>query len=301
MRWSLLVLLACGAVGTPQAGPTAPAVREPVKLLDTEVHSFRSKITGYEYVISIALPPFYQRDKAARFPVLYLLDANATFATVTETARLLQFSNQISPILIVGVAVAAKQPSDNMRFRNSVYTPTPNEKVDAELSKALDGEVHTGEAPRFLRSLKEEIVPLVDSTYRTSADRGLAGFSLSGLFTGYSLLNSPETFQRYLLVSPSLWWGDGSLLKQAAQLANDGPQKGRNVFIAFGSEEEKDIVESSQEMARLLRKHSGVQVDLRTAEGENHFSGLAGNYSRGLRSLYARRRPATKSGDAKPQ
>lgn len=272
-----------------------------MKLLDTELHSFRSKITGYEYVISVSLPLFYQRDQTARFPVLYLLDANATFATVTETARLLQFSNQIAPILIVGIAVSAKQPSDNMRFRNSVYTPTSNEKSDAELSKALKGEVHTGEAPRFLRSLKEEILPFVESNYRTSADRGLAGFSLSGLFTGYALLNSPETFQRYLLVSPSLWWGEGSLLKQAAQLGKDGPQKGRNIFIAYGSEEEKDIVESSQEMARALRNHAGIQVDLRTAEGENHFSGLAANYSRGLRSLYTRRPPAAVTAPPNPQ
>jgi predicted alpha/beta superfamily hydrolase len=152
-----------------------------------------------------------------------------------------------------------------------------------------------------LRSLKEEIIPLVDSNYRTSADRGIAGWSLGGLFAGYALLNAPETFQRYLLVSPSLWWADSSLLKQATQLANDGPQKGRNVFIAYGSEEEKDIVDSSQEMARVLRKHYGAQVELRTAEGENHYSGLALNYSRGLRSLYPPRRPAASNGDPKPQ
>jgi uncharacterized protein len=261
-----------------------------VKLLDTEVHSFRSKITGEEYVISIALPMFYQRDQAARFPVLYLLDANATFATVSETARLFQFTNGMSPILIAGIAVAAKQPIDNMRFRNSAFSPTPNEKDDAAWKKNLNVELHTGEAPRFLRSLKEEIMPLVDSNYRTSADRGIAGWSMGGLFAGYALLNSPETFQRYLLVSPSLWWGEGSLLKQGTQLVNDGPQKGRNVFIAFGSEEAKDIVESSQEMARVLRTHSGVLLEVRTAEGEDHYSGLALNYSRGLRSLYPPRR-----------
>jgi predicted alpha/beta superfamily hydrolase len=213
---------------------------------------------------------------------------------------LFQFTNQTSPFLIAGVAVAEKQPRDNARFRNSAFTPTPNEKDDAQWRKVLKVELHTGEAPRFLRSLKEEIIPLVDSNYRTSADRGIAGWSLGGLFAGYALLNAPETFQRYLLVSPSLWWGGGSVLKQVTQLANDGPQKGRHVFIAFGSEEEKDIVEYSQEMARVLRKYSGAQVELRTAEGENHYSGLALNYSRALRSLYPPR-PATMNEHPKPQ
>src|SRR3954454_24737120 len=116
MQWSLALLLGCCAISTAQSRPPAAAgVREPVKLLDTEVHSFRSKITGWEYVISIALPAFYQRDQAARFPVLYLLDANATFATVSETARLFQFTNETSPFLIAGVAVAEKQPRDNAR------------------------------------------------------------------------------------------------------------------------------------------------------------------------------------------
>ena len=300
MLWVLAVLLLC-AVATAQPGATVQAIREPVKLPDTEVHSFRSKITGYEYVVSVALPPFYQRDPSARFPVLYLLDANSTLATVTETARLLQFSNQIAPVLIVGIALSAKQPSDNMRFRNSAFTPTPNEKIDAELSKLLNGEVHTGGAPRFLRSLKEEILPLVESNYRTSAVRGIGGWSLSGLFAAYVLLQSPETFQRYLLVSPSLWWGDGFVLKEVTRLTTDGPQRGHMVFIAHGSDEEKDIMESSQEMTRLLRKHSGVEIELRTAEGENHFSGLAGNYSRGLRSLYGRKRPSVTSGAPKRQ
>lgn len=161
---------------------------------DTEVRSLRSKISGREYVLSIALPAFYQRDQSARFPVLYLLDANATFAMVTQTARLLQFSNQIPPILIVGISSAEQKPSDNMRFRNSAFTPTSIEKVDADLSKALQGEVRTGGAPQFLRTLKEEILPLVESHYRASSDRGLGGFSLSGLFTAYALLQSPETF-----------------------------------------------------------------------------------------------------------
>jgi len=286
MRWILAVFLTCCSVSTAQVGPSTPVVREPVKLMDTEVHSFRSKITGWEYVISIALPAFYQRDQTARFPVLYLLDANVTFATVSETARLFQFTNETSPFLIAGVAVAEKQPRENARFRNSAFSPTPSAKADADWKKTLNVELHSGEAPRFLRSLKEEIIPLVEATYRTSADRGIAGWSMGGLFAGYALLNSPETFQRYALVSPSLWWDDNLLLKQATQLANDGPQKGRTVFIAFGTEEEKDIVESSQEMARVLRKHSGAQVEIRTAEGENHNSGLALNYSRGLRSLY---------------
>lgn len=82
-------------------------------------------------------------------------------------------------------------------------------------------------------------------------------------------------------------------MKEAARLTADSPQKGRSVFIAYGAEEEKDITESAQEMAKAIQKHSGIELELRSLrsiDGENHFSGLAANYSRGLRSLYGRKR-----------
>jgi predicted alpha/beta superfamily hydrolase len=269
-------------------------------LLATEVQQLHSKITGYDYVISVALPAVYQRDQQARFPAFYLLDAHMAFGTVTEGSRLLNYSEQIPPVLIVGIAVGARTPVEQARFRNFAFTPRLNGK-DNDAGTGNGGEAPNGGAPLFLRSLKEEIIPLIESTYRTSAYRALGGYSISALFTSYALLASPETFQRYVLVSPSLWWGNGALIQQVSALSKTGPQKGRQVFIAYGSEEEKDIVDGSQAFARALRASTDAVVELRVGQNEDHFLGLGVNYVRGLFYLYGNGRGPGRTGVGRPQ
>lgn len=300
MRLAFLLFIVCGVV-TAQPVPASPASpRQPMTLLATEVHQLRSKITGYDYVISVALPAAYQRDQQARFPAFYLLDAHMAFGTVTEGSRLLNYSGQIPPVLIIGIAVAARTPVEQTRFRSYAFTP-PLSGKDADSGTGNGGQVPTGGAPLFLRTLKEEIVPLIESTYRTSADRALGGYSLSALFTSYVLLASPETFQRYVLVSPSLWWGKETLIQQASALSKTGPQKGRQVFIAYGSEEEKDIVDGSQAFARALRANTDAVLELRIGQNEDHFLGLGVNYVRGLFYLFGNGRAPGRTGLGRPQ
>jgi len=295
-----VAFIGCFVVAAQPVPSGAGSSRQPAALLATEVHQLHSKITGYDYVISVAMPAVYQRDQQARFPVFYLLDAHMAFGTVTEGSRLLNFSEQIPPILIVGIAMAARTPMEQTRFRNFAFTP-PLSGKDTDPGAGNGGQTANGGAPLFLSSLKEDIIPLIESTYRTSADRTLGGYSLSALFASYVLLASPETFQRYVLVSPSVWWGNGTLIEQASALSKTGPQKGRRVFMAYGSEEEKDIVEGSQAFARALRANTDAVVELRVGQNEDHFLGLGVNYLRGLFYLYGNGRSPGRTGAGRPQ
>ena len=65
----------------------------------------------------------------------------------------------------------------------------------------------------FHRFLVEEAVPLVDRTYRTTRDRTIRGHSLAGLMPTYALLQSTNTFQKFILASPTMIWDDGKLLR----------------------------------------------------------------------------------------
>ena len=56
---------------------------------NTQVRIITATRSGQVYRISIALPSSYNETRA-RYPVLYLLDANWYFGMVTETARLLR-------------------------------------------------------------------------------------------------------------------------------------------------------------------------------------------------------------------
>ena len=73
-------------------------------------------------------------------------------------------------------------------WRTSDFTPVSRKETDEYWEKTLSTlvpreqlEVESGRAPLLLRSLGEEIIPLIEANYRTSAaDRGLAGYSLRG-------------------------------------------------------------------------------------------------------------------------
>jgi predicted alpha/beta superfamily hydrolase len=69
--------------------------------------------------------------------------------------------------------------------------------------------------------LTDEIKPFVDHHYRTRPDRastGLAGASLGGLFALHLALSRPDVFARVAAMSPTLWWGNGVVLREIAAL-----------------------------------------------------------------------------------
>jgi predicted alpha/beta superfamily hydrolase len=61
-------------------------------------------------------------DKA--YAVLYVLDANAVFGTVTETARFLAMLKEIPEIIIVGISYPIDSFAEAAAFRTRDYTIT---------------------------------------------------------------------------------------------------------------------------------------------------------------------------------
>jgi predicted alpha/beta superfamily hydrolase len=69
----------------------------------TQVRTVTATRSGQDYRISIALPSSYN-ETHARYPVLYLPDANWYFGMVTETARLLRLLGpELPELVIVGI------------------------------------------------------------------------------------------------------------------------------------------------------------------------------------------------------
>jgi hypothetical protein len=71
-----------------------------------------------------------------------------------------------------------------------------------------------------------------DSTY--------SGHSLGGLFGLYALLTAPETFRRYAIGSPSLWWNDGVTFKHETAYADTHNDLPAQVFVGIGANETQD-------------------------------------------------------------
>jgi predicted alpha/beta superfamily hydrolase len=114
------------------------------------------------------------------------------------------------------------------------------------------------------------------------------------MFTVYALLNSPGSFQRYLAISPSVFWDDHVAIKQAATFRDRLGSVPARVFIAVGGLETKDrmgedMVGDAKALASMLetQKDAGLQTTSYIFPDENHLSVVPGALMRGLREVGA--------------
>lgn len=188
-----------------------------------ETLKLRSTVLEEERVLNVYLPAGYDEKKDRSYPVIYLLDGSADEDFI-HVAGLVQFGSfswirMIPESIVVGIA--------NVDRKRDFTSPSKNEKDHEELPTS-------GGSTRFIEALAKEIRPLIGKLYRTQGPSTLIGQSLGGLLATEILYTRTDLFDNYIIVSPSLWWNDRSLLKK------DPPTlpKDTAVFIAVGKEGE---------------------------------------------------------------
>jgi enterochelin esterase-like enzyme len=203
---------------------------------------FSSSILETERDVVVYLPPRYGVDSWRRYPVLYIQDGQNLFDPQTafvhgkhwrlgETAGRLIRDGNVEPLVIVGVGNAGERRIDE-------YTPTRDER-----RKEGGGADHYG------RFLVEELIPFVDSRFRTekrARARGLGGSSLGGLVSLYLALRHPGTFGKVAVLSPSVWWDRSRIVRMVRALPRRADLK---IWLDIGTEEGRLEVKR----ARLLR------------------------------------------------
>lgn len=257
---------------------TAP----PVTLENTHQHVLHSRVNGRTYLVQVALSNAYvdaRPGDMARYPTLYLLDMGSwPLLYVNLQFSAYGFLHVMPPIL---VNVEAVEPRDRKPAdREFDYAP-PLAAADSQYFKrtGLEHPPLVGGAPQFLRVLKEEIIPLIDRSYPTSSDRGIEGVSMGGLFVAYAMLEEPELFTRYAMISPSLWypWGreKGMILAREPEFAKQHPTFKKTVYINVGSEENSTMIAVAWQFVRQLCNsmsagyYKGLDLGAETIAGES--------------------------------
>src|SRR5512137_805842 len=97
--------------------PIASVARESIP--ETQVIYLRSTIVGDEFKITVALPPGYDTTKSS-FPVLYAVDANLGFASLTQITRTMEQPGieELPGILLVGIGYPVDSLWDRNRSRD---------------------------------------------------------------------------------------------------------------------------------------------------------------------------------------
>jgi hypothetical protein len=223
-----------------------------------------------------------------RYPVLYVLDADTPygFAFVTYLVRSVPFLRTLGFLgpdpfvthvprpIVVGIGYPTSlydQPRLWWNLRMRDQTPTPN--TDDSRYLGLEG-THGGNAEKFLRFMRKELMPYVNANYRTDPeDSTIVGHSGGGLFALYVLFCEPETFTRYVVSSPSMWWDKKVILKHEREYAEQHTDLPAKLFLSVGSLEE-GMVTDLKELVGVLkqRKYGGLDWESHVFEDETHLS-----------------------------
>jgi predicted alpha/beta superfamily hydrolase len=187
---------------------------------------------GLTYRIIVA-PPSGPKP-AAGYPVIYVMDGNAWTPMAAEVIRTnLDFgqTSKVEPAVVVGVGYPIDGVFDMKRRDWDLTTPT---SVPAETEGS-----DVGGYEAMIRFLQERVKPDIEKRFPIDRKRQtLAGHSLGGLFTLRTLMNHPDWFQTYVAMSPSIWWNDAALLKEAPALKPSPSQRAARVYIGVGELEQ---------------------------------------------------------------
>ena len=250
--------------------------------------------SGYNkktYELKVSLPLKYSDKDSVRYPVLYVLDGKYSFGSMNSIREGLDLGNEIKNIIIVSIEAVHGNQNEWFANRHNDYTPSNIPQADTLWSKILnipDGQLKSGGADDFLKTLENDLIPFVELNYKTTSDRGLSGHSLGGLLTGYCLLTKTYLFKRYGINSPSFWWNNSEMLELEALYANKNNELHAKVFFSAGSAEDAILRKAFTAFTNTIkdRNYKGLAMNVKLFDGETHLSVVPACSSRTLKVLY---------------
>ncbi|RAJ08349.1 hypothetical protein LX64_00997 [Chitinophaga skermanii] len=226
-----------------------------------------STILGEDRTINIYLPEDYTPSDTMKYPVVYVLDGGLEEDFI-HIAGIVRFNTQpwiarFPRSIVVGI-------EGNTRRRDFTFAVSNTDFIEKEGFQKSSFPQYGGSA-KYIQFLEKELQPYMEKTYFATGKKTVIGESLAGLFTTEILLKRPQLFDDYIIISPSLWWGDKSLLHNATKLANNNLKKAVNVYIGAPSKEEDvRMFKDAEKLFQVLKTNRNMRVEFDYMPGELH-------------------------------
>jgi predicted alpha/beta superfamily hydrolase len=189
------------------------------------IEEIYSKELNEKRILNIYLPEGYQQTDSIQYPVIYLLDGSADEDFI-HISGLVQFNsfewvNRVPKSIVVGIATVDR------RRDYTQPTSVPDERTAFPTS---------GHSAKFIAFIEKELQPFIQKRFKTTSSKTIIGQSLGGLLATEILLTKPTLFNRYIIVSPSLWWNNAALLQAPVTNWAASNRDSLRVYIAVGKE-----------------------------------------------------------------
>jgi len=264
----LLSLLSCLLINSIHAQlDTVPSSNEKAFLLN-------SKILNQQRSIWVHVPADYNSTNQT-YPVIYLLDGDGHFKYVSQLAEYLSDydRNRVPEMIVVGIVNIDRGKDLNLAH------PVIHGKEDSNIVSTTDG------GGKFLKFIQQELIPAIDSNYRTQPYRILMGHSLAGQFALYTKNTCPELFQATILISPAIHDDNVKLLNDFGLLLKQHGQLSGKFFITIGNEGTQKVDLLVQQLKQYAPK--SFEWNYKQYPDENHFSVTYKSMFDALKFIYA--------------
>lgn len=276
-----------------------------VTLAQSQTRVCVAQESGATYRISLWMPP--GTPPAGGWPVVYVLDGSAMFATFVEAVQRSgrrPDATGIGMAAVVGIAHACAGTDERLfateyRYRDYTFEPS-----------ALVASAASGGGAGFLAFIADQLAPELGAEFGFNpARQTLFGHSLAGYFVLSALAARPGVFSRYAAISPSVWWHPEALAERIGRLDKNAAESIGGVLIAVGEWEgepapwlwdsptlesvmqrrrERQMIGHARETAdNLDRLLGGGRVHWRCFPEEDHASIVMIAIQRSLRLMFA--------------
>ncbi len=247
-------------------------------------YSIKSNILNETRSYNVYLPPSYQSTPNKKYIVAYVLDGDKS--KFHEVSGIVQSMNsiqhlkmQIPELIVVGI-------ENTNRTRD--FTPTHSlNYLEQENIAAFSS---SGKANDFMKFLEKELMPKIDSTYRTLSKNIVIGHSFGGLFAIHALLESRNLFDYFILIDPSWHWDHNYIGKRARKVLQDRSDLNARVYISLANNSKDDARHYmwGQEFFQMLDRHPSKELDAKIQyfEDEKHLTVPLPSTYYGLRFIF---------------
>lgn len=274
---SLLLGASLAALASPLAFPALAQQEAPARFAMPETEVFdMTAAHGDIYRIYISKPEGEAPEGG--FPVLYVLDGNAMFASFADARRIqsIYYVQGFHNMIVVGIGYPNEELYDGRRMGD--FTPKIATPHMAEVYK----DYPSGKRDEFFAFLMDELRPEIARRYDVNKLReSLYGHSLGGLFALHVLYKAPTAFHTIIAASPAIWWDSQFIIAEeqdfAEKLQAEPDLLGRvaRLLVVVGEREEESAMTGDAillgERLKDLSKF-GLRSDYKVLEDETHIS-----------------------------
>ena len=185
-----------------------------------QTHTIKSAALNEQRTVVVQLPKSYQANPNKVYPVIYRLDGAGNIPLISAVMERLQNDNRAPEVIIVAI--------ENTNRLRDLY-PTVNKEPQGPVGEG-------GGAAKFLAFIEQELMPLINKSYRTHNYNVIAGASAAGVFALYTMQANPELFQAHIAYSPAVWWNYGASVKATKSFINKSKDLNNYIYINIGEE-----------------------------------------------------------------